>query len=348
MDQRMKDIALGMSEAAGAWSTHYRDKNTGRPVTLAQHPYMSIITSSADTINPATHQSEAFPDCPASLCTTPMTADVAHQPAFSYVPYLVTGDYYQLEELQFYANFSSFYNNPGYRQNAKGLVQADQVRAQAWGLRTISEAAYITPDNDPQKANFNSVVNANIDWFNATYTNNASANQLGALTNGYAIAYGDTGIAPWQDDFFTAVVGHMVELGFTNAQPLLTWKSKFVTDRMVGTGFCWIDATMYSMNVRASGTAPFYTTMAQVYQANNPASITQLACGSAAMATALQLPVGEMVGAVSTDGEQAIMQPALAYAVGVNANAAKAWSIFAGRAYKPDYSSSPQYDIVPR
>jgi hypothetical protein len=349
MDQRMKDISTGMSEAAGAWSTHYRDKTTGRPVTLAQYPFMSVITNNSDTINPATGKSEAFPDCPATLCTTPMTADVAHQPAFSYVPYLVTGDYYQLEELQFWANFSSFYNNPSYRQNLKGLVQADQIRAQAWALRTIAEAAYITPDNDSEKANLNAIVNYNLDWYNNTYTNNSAANSLGVLLNGYVLEYdSSTGLAPWQDDFFTSIVGRMVELGFTKAQPLLTWKSKFVVDRMVGTGFCWIEASQYSMKVRDTATSPYYTSIGQIYKAINSADFTQLACGSSAMATSLGLRTGEMVGGVTANGQQAIMQPALAYTVGVNANGAKAWSAFAARPFKPNYAVEPQYAVVPR
>jgi hypothetical protein len=349
MDQRMKDISLGMSEAAGAWSIHYRDKNSGRPVTLAQYPYMSTIVSGGDTINPATKQSEAFPACPDTVCSTPMTADSAHQPAFAYLPYLVTGDYYHLEELQFWANFSSFNSNPGYRESGKGLVQAGQVRAQAWSLRTIAEAAYITPDNDPQKANLNAIVNYNIDWYNTTYTNNAAANKLGIVVNGYAVEYdSNTGIGPWQDDFFTAAVGRMVELGFTNAQPLLTWKSKFVVDRMVGTGFCWIEGANYNLKVRDSASSPFYTSIAQVYLASNTSVFAQLACGSAEMASSLKLRVGEMTGDLSTSGQQADMQPALAYAVGVNAGGAKAWSIFAGRTYKPDFTAGPQYAVVPR
>jgi hypothetical protein len=338
-----------MSEVAGAWSTHYRDKNTGRPVTLTSYPYMSVLTSSNDTINPVTNQREAFPDCPTTLCTTPMTADTAHQPALSYVPYLMTGDYYHLEELQFYANWSSFYGNPAYRQGAKGLVKPDQVRAQAWTLRTLAEAAYITPDNDPQKANFTSIVKNNIDWYNATYTNNAAANKLGFLDHDDIVGYdAGLGIAPWQDDFFTQTVGHMVELGFTTAQPLLAWKSKYVVDRMVGTGFCWVQASLYSMKVRPTATSPLYTTIGQVYLANVTPEVAQLQCGSAAMGTALGLRAGDMVSDFSPIGGQSIMQPALAYSVGANANGAKAWSQYAARPYKADFASQPQFAIVPR
>lgn len=349
MDQRMHDVAIGMSQAAGSWSIHYRDKATGRPVTLSQYPYLSANTRGYETLNPATNKLEAFPECPAASCATPAQADTAHQPAFSYVPYLLTGDYYHLEELQFWANWSSYNISPNYREIGKGLVIGDQVRGQAWTLRTVTEAAYITPDNDPQKANFTAVLNHNIDWYSNTYSKNTGPNKLGVITNGYALEYNsNTSIAPWQDDFFTMVTGRMVELGFTKAQPLLEWKSKFVVDRMATSGFCWIMAPAYNLKLRDTSAAPFYTTINQVYQNSFASNVTTLSCASAAMGNAFQIRPGEMIDGLSTNGMQAIMQPALAYASGVNANGAKAWSVFAARPYKPDFSVEPQYAILPR
>lgn len=348
MDQRMKDVAVGMSDIAGTWPAHYRDKNTGRPVTLASYPYMSVISSGGDTINPATKKSEAFPACPESVCAQPLAADTAHQPSFSYVPYLLTGDYYHLEELQFWANFSSFRSNPNYRAAGKGILLDEQVRALAWSLRTLAEAAYITPDNDPQKSNFTTIVNNNIEWYDAQYTNNPAANKLGVIVNGYSIVYENVNaLAPWQDDMLTGVLGHVVELGFTNAQPFLAWKTKFAVDRMVGAGFCAIQAPAYNLFVRDSEKAPMYTTIAQVYKASTGTS-SQLACDSAALATALQVRPGEMVGGLSPIGQQGIMQPALAYAVGINPNGAKAWAQFSARQFKPNYTFEPNYAIVPR
>jgi hypothetical protein len=350
MDQRLKAIALGMSEQAGSWSSHYRNKDTGRPVTLAEYPYATVLNAASDSTNPATKKPEMFPVCPTALCTTPMLADTSHQAAFSYLPYLVTGEYYHLEELQFWANFSSITSSPpGYRLGGKGLLKSDQLRGQAWSLRTIAEAAYITPDNDPQKANFAAIINNNIDWYDANYTNNPSANKLGVIDFGYAIVYdGGTGLAPWQDDFFTAMIGHMVELGFSRAKPLLTWKSKFVVDRMVGDGYCWIQAPAYSMKVRDTATSPLYTTIAQVYKANFPSTFTNLACASAEMAANLKMGVGAMTGYVTGESSQSIMRPALAYAASVNPNGKKAWELYAKRPFQPDYSVEPEYAIVPR
>lgn len=348
MDQRMKNISIGMSELAGSWSAHYRNKNTDRPVTLAEYPYMTAIAKASDTYNKTTKKQEAFPPCPKAMCETPMKADTAHQPALSYLPYLVTGDYYHLEELQFWANFNSFYGSPGYRQNVKGLVKADQVRGQAWSLRTIAEAAYITPDNDPQKTVLNAIVNHNIDWYDSNYTNNPAANKLGVLDHGSMSYAGGNGVAPWQDDFFTNTVGRLVELGYTRAQPFLAWKSKFVVDRMVGDGFCWIQASMYAMKLRDSVTSGIYPTIADVYRANNTAEFLQLDCASQAMADSLGRKLGSMVEYSSVDGGQSIMRPALAYSSATQAKGKQAWLKYQARPIQPDFATSPQYAIVPR
>ncbi len=352
MDRRAKEVTLGTADLAGSWSSHYRDKNTGRPVSLADYPYMTILGNRTDTMNPVTKKLEAFPLCATTTsCTTPNNHDTSHQPAFAYLPYLVTGDFYYLEELQFWAMFNSFSSNPGYRENIKGLVRSDQVRGQAWSLRTIGEAAYITPDADKLKPQLMNLVKHNLDYFNATYTNNAAANKLGVITNGYSVVYNNsTGLAPWMDDFFTSAIGHLNELGFTSARPLLEWKARFPIGRMIDPGTCWITGAMYSMKVRDSATAPLYISIGEAWKASSTPEFAALACGSQAMATNLGLKVGEMTGysAVAT-GYPSNMQPALAYAADVGGSpGASAWTVFSARTVKPNYGLGPQFAIVPR
>jgi hypothetical protein len=352
MDKRAAKATMGTADLAGSWSAHYRDKNTGRPISLLDYPYMTIYGHSGDTMNPATKQYEAFPTCATTTaCNSPFTHDSAHEPAFAYLPYLVTGDYYYLEELQFWAMWNQFSSNPEYRQASKGLLQQEQVRAQGWSLRTLAEAAYITPDNDRLKSHFTQILASNLDWYNDTYTNNASANKLGIIINGYSLVYNDSkGMAPWQDDFFTSAVSHVAELGFDKATSLLQWKAKFPVDRMTAPGVCWIDGTIYSMNVRDSATSPLYTTMAEAYNASHTADFVNLACASSAMATALNLKVGEMTGySDATAGYPSNMQPALAAAADSLGTAGKAaWALFMSRTVKPDYRTAPQFAIVPR
>jgi hypothetical protein len=356
MDRRAKDVMLGMGDLSGSWPTHYRDKVTGKPISLVDYPRMTLYPASSDSYNSVAGRQEAMPTC-TTVCNNSNVADTAHEPAFNFLPYLLTGDYYYLEELMFYSMWNVGAGNPVYRQFEKGLVYSDQVRAQAWTLRNIADAAYVLPDDEPMKAHFASILNANLAWFNTTYTNNIGANPFGALTNGYAYSYNsETGIAPWQDDFFTSVIGHAAERGFAGAPELLQWKAKFPVGRMTAPGYCWILGSAYALNLRPTNASPVYATFADVYQASNSAALLATACGSAQMASVLQtetatpMIAGAMTGyPTSPMGFPANMQPALAYAKDSGiANSTAAWNQYSVRQMKPDYSDNPQFAIIPR
>jgi hypothetical protein len=352
MDKRAKDAMLGTADLGGSWSSHYRDKNTDRPISVIDFPYMTILGNPGDTHNPVTNKRESFPACAAGAsCATPNIHDSSHQPGLAYLPYLVTGDYYYLEELQFWAAYNILESNPGYRENIKGLFRSTDVRGQAWDMRTLAQVTYITPDKDSLKEKFNRVLTSNLDWYNQTYTNNPGANVFRVIDTVTGMVYNNRrGVAPWQDDFFTAAIGHAAELGFQKAQALLKWKASAPVMRMTDPAMCWIDASLYAMNIRDSETSPMYTTMAQVVAASQSAEFRALACGSTDMAKHLGLAVGEMTGySSSIAGYPSNMQPALAYAADAGApNSGAAWAKFMSRTVKPNYGLGPQFAIVPR
>ncbi|HEX8612111.1 MAG TPA: hypothetical protein VF800_12560, partial [Telluria sp.] len=381
MDERAKEVTVGLSDLSGSWPMHYRDKVTGQPVSIFEYPYVRDQRISSDSYNRELKRWEDMPQCtPAIECATPYTPDTSHHPSFSYLPYLVTGDTYHLDELHFWANWNLVNQNPGYRKYATGLVKSHQVRGQAWALRSLTQAAYIAPDDHPLKGYFNKIVDNNLDWYTTTYVT-ANSNQLGFLDNsGFAaVAYTGpggpkTGMAPWQDDFFTASVGQAHELGFTKSKPLLDWKARFPVGRMTAPGYCWVDGAVYALSVRATETSPYFTTFAQAWQATmRAANNTDLVnstgqryvdqpCGSQLQAdwrTQLDRDnkvgrtawlAGEMTGyASSAEGFPSNMQPALAMAAGSGIpNARAAWDIFTKRTVKPDYTQRPQFAIVPR
>jgi hypothetical protein len=352
MDPTAKQISLDTADMAGSWPVHYRDQNTDRPVSLFDYPYITASDPNiGDSINPATHKPEMLPlcvvDCPSSNI---LHADTAHTPEHTYLPYLVTGDHFYLEELEYWAMWAVMATNPGYRNYGQGLVHRTQVRGQAWSLRTLADAAYIVPDQDPFKQQFQTLLDNNLNWYNGNYVNSLPDNTLGFITE-YAMDYNNgIGMSPWQDDFFTSAVGRAAELGFAKANTLLGWKARFPIARMTDPGFCWIFGSAYSLNTRASSTSPFYTSMANVYTATEPTTLTGLACASPAMASALKLTTGEMVGySYSALGYPANMQPALAYAADSGSSGgAAAWAVFMGRHILPDYTQTPGFAIVPR
>jgi hypothetical protein len=381
MDERAKEVTVGLSDLSGSWPIHYRDKVTGQPVSIVDYPYIRDVRISSDSYNRALDRWENMPQCtPAAECATPYTPDTAHHPSFSYLPYLVTGDTYHLDELHFWANWNLITQNPGYRRHASGLVMSHQVRGQAWALRSLTQAAYIAPDDHPLKGYFNKIVDNNIDWYTTTYVT-GNSNQLGFLDNsgGSAVIYSGpggrrTGVASWQDDFFTASVGQAVELGFTKSKALLDWKARFPVGRMTAPGYCWVDGAEYALAVRATDTSPYFTTFSQAWQATlRAADNTDLVnstgqryvdqpCGSQLQADwrtqrdrdekRARAPwvAGEMTGyASSAEGFPANMQPALAMAASTGIpNGRAAWEVFSKRALKPDYSKRPQFAIVPR
>lgn len=361
MDPRAKKVTLGTGDLAGTWSMHYRDKNTDLPVSLIDYPYMTILGTPGDTKNPKTGQREVFPTLVKDKSSTPFKHDTSHQPSMAYLPYLVTGDYYYLEELQFWATYNVFMSNPGWRKNVQGLVADDQVRGQAWSMRTLGEAAYITPDSHPLKLHFLQILKSNLGYYNATFSGNVKANKLGVLDMKSAHVYAEdtddngeadkkTAVAPWQDDFFTQSIGHLVDLGFEDALPLLQWKSKFPMGRMNDEGFCWMLGANYTMAIRDTETSPVYDNFRKVYVATIGKKIAAMPCGSDELAKALGQKPGDMGGYSSTPiGYPSNMQPALAYAAdycGGPGN--KAWARFMSRSIKPNYSLSPQFAIVPR
>jgi hypothetical protein len=352
MDLRAKKVTLGTADLAGSYSMHYRDKRSGRPVSLLDYPYMTIYGLQGDTRNPSSGKLEAFPACAAvDACASTNAHDVPHQPSLAYLPYLVTGDYYYLEELQFWAMYNVFSSNPAYRENRKGLIKPFQVRGQAWALRTLAHAAWITPDNDPLKKHFTQFLDNNLNWYNAAYTDNPQANRLHVLNNGPVMAYGNgTGLAPWQDDFFTSAVGHAAELGYTKAEKLLVWKARFAVQRMINENACWIDAAVYEMKVRDTPDSPLYNTIWEAYRATHTPAVAALPCGGPEMAAAFKIRPGEMTGHSSAvEGFPSNMQPALAYAAGaLGEDGREACERFMARSVKPDYGLGPQFAIVPR
>ena len=342
MDRRAYIASLRNADGGSTYSSHYRDEATGYPATTDNHPNMQINNNTTTWV-------------PAVLSTSPHQWDIDHQPALAYVPYLISGDYYYLEELQFWTEANMFSVSPGTRQSMIGL----QVRGQAWSLRTLGQAAYITPDTHPLKQHLIDKVKLYVSKFDEQYTNNASANKLGViwsmddldapdkLSNAY--------FTVWMDDYLTWAAGYLVELGFNEAIPFRNWKTKFPVDRMSGSSYCWQVATPSQLKMGEG--LVWYPDIATVYQNNFPAALTSLTCGTSAYADWIRVNRNEagfqsnemMPYGDSTEGHPMKLQIALAIAVDAGtANADIGWNRLITRANQPNYATNPKYAIVPR
>lgn len=350
-DLRAQRAVILNGEAGGSYSVHYQTRQTWAPLSIKNHPYVSIIANPGDMTDPKTGQSQALPKCSGD-CRSPYKAEYAHMPSVAYLPYLITGDYYFLQELEQWANWHEIWMNPDYRKYSQGMLfPHGQLRGQSWSLRELAYAAYIAPDADPMKSYFHRIVENNLDYLRLTYADNSQANRLHFVSDWGAVIYnGKRGIAPWQQDFFNSVLDQLMRTGFHQARPILKWFSKFPVGRMTAPGYCWISGAVYSLNVRDEEHAPFYSTFKQAYDNSVPKAAQRAPCNSVAMAKALHLKhKGEMAGyAYEPTGFPSNMQPALAAAVDAGADGAdQAWKLFMSRGIKPNYANYPNFAIVP-
>ncbi|WP_235578692.1 hypothetical protein [Rhodanobacter sp. Root627] len=378
---------LANTDALGAYSIHYRDEQTGLPVSIQKHPQVTILNwAAADRMaaeggkKGTAYKADTLQNClnnhVVNTCKTawystgnPNIWDDAHQPSAAYVPYLVTGDYYYMSELAFSASYNELISNESYREFSKGLIDRahGQVRGKAWVLREMADAAWLLPNSHPLQAEFTAdVENSLIDW-NAKYTNNPNANSLGLMDNGtvYSMNGGSSnGMAPWQHNFLTWSAGHAAELGFTGAAEFRNWLAKFEIGLMTDwqsnpeKGYCWLQASAYKIQVKdnAGNWLPTYTA---VYAATFP-TLSSLRCNSPAMvAEAGTLAkkswrIGEMAGYPdAATGFPANFQIGIAAAADSGLpNAQVAWNLFDSRRVKPwgntAYDNYPNFAVMPR
>ncbi len=360
-DDRARRATIGYGEQAGAWPMHYRDKTTGHPISIDTYPNASILGGSGIY--------GTFPAC-GGTCSTPLLPEASHHPSLAYLPYLITGDYYLMEELVFWGNWTLFYGESGRHGGSQGLLVWDQVRGQAWMLRTLAQAAYATPDSHPMKQYLVSKLQNNISYYRTNWVN---SNPLGYVTNtGAANWLGlDDWIATWMDDFLTWTFGHIVGLGFTEAQPVLAWKAKFPVGRLTDSGMCWVLASSYWPYVRgdryAGGTSSFVTDWTSfrrnlifgwdddAFRGTNAISgqeqtLFNAACGSSQMYSILGIGSGSMIGWDGPDAYAANLQAATAVAVEAGVpNAQAAFNRLTSRSAYPlsGYGSQPQWALFP-
>ena len=141
---------MAQGEAAGTVPWIMRDEKTGGPVDVLAYPKVSSYSAKGGTPYIATVEGPVYPNS-------------AHQPALAYVPFLLTGDPYHLKSLQFQATWNIVSQPWPYR------YRVGQVRAHAWSLRTLGQAAAVTPSSVPKwllpRAHWKQLLDMQRDWF---------------------------------------------------------------------------------------------------------------------------------------------------------------------------------------
>ncbi|MFZ6183913.1 hypothetical protein [Nannocystis pusilla] len=222
---RALQAVLVNSFAAGAWSVHIRDAETNAPPTFAAHPDLKLPQSSGDMYGGRAYYSGQYGT----------DWDISHGWLPGYVAYLVTGDWWHLEELQFFVKWVHFSSDVQSRMGAAGLmVRSLQPRGTAWQIRNCGMAAAITPDDDPERAGYAGAVGASFVWMRGYHTNT-----LGLVIEPDQMYWGDIGgERTWMSDYVVGSVAWVLDLKVidasqqADADAFMQWMGKGLVQRM--------------------------------------------------------------------------------------------------------------------
>ena len=372
-DKRAFNYMNANHDGAAVYPTHFRDEITKLPVTIDSYP--DSDTSDWSGANPR------FPRSATANTNNPGSF-TSHRPSIGYLAYLVTGDYYYLEEMQFWASYdlawtasyartgSAAYQAYASTNGSTGIFYDGTLRGTAWAYRNVAQAASITPDTDPLKSYFANKLNNNLAYHKWQYidANSPESNSLGMMyqagrNNPSSSIYGEYRM--WYDAFISWAFQYLVDLGVSNAIPMRDYKLKTPIGMMgiTKSESCFQWTPQYVSRVGPLSASPvYYATYREVYLATLASLVPEqsaaaaYSCGSPEMAAHMTTALGRTyVTNEMTGGQNNIyyyfsaMQPALAAAADSGLpGGATAWSRSLLSGIHPDYRDQPIWAVIPR
>ncbi|WP_439596813.1 carbohydrate-binding domain-containing protein [Falsiroseomonas sp.] len=262
-DARAAAYALGQAETASAVPWHFWDAANGRWLDTDAYPNLWLDGRGGNG-RPGDAGSKGLTQQLDSL--SGWSTDAAHQPDLSYVPYLMTGARWMLDNLQAQAAWNILGQWPDVRGgNADNVVDSNQVRGAAWSLRQIDEAALVSPDGSAEKAFFQEASAANYAWL-VSMIPEWTAKQ-GEAHGWVPGAYGTAGaLPPWQQDYFASTVIAAARQGNADAKTFLEWQSNFLVGRFMAEdeGFETRDGAAYLIAIGDATTGRIYTSWEEI------------------------------------------------------------------------------------
>ena len=285
--QRLADMLAGL-EGSASEPWHFRDATTGAPIDTVTYPNASM-GGGPGVASPWLGYGDG-------MIYPGVEVDTSHMPDKAYVPFLLHGDPYALEEMQFVANFTILNMNPGNRgTNSDWNLSNGALRGVAWCARNRARTTRCTPTSVPgwlkPKAYWQTMMDNHLAFLTNNFVNNAAAPYSGLHgmdddpTNSPAegvIPIG-TGVSPWQENYFSSSMGHIVEMGFSTWLPVFTWHIAYLVALNNGTSG-WNRSTpiLYHAALRASSSSPYVNTFTDFYNLNVALGVDGISTGSQA------------------------------------------------------------------
>jgi len=252
---------MANADAAGSVPWHFRDPKTNRVPTLDAHPKFWPDYRANEGKNG---------HGPIKTNVDGWKLDNAHQPDLSYVPYLITGDRYRLDELHAQLAYGLLSYNPRYRDDAAGNLSNEQVRGQAWVNRTHAYAAWVTPDDHPDKRYLVDKLRSRLLWYPAEYArNDKRGGPASHETAGWIQGPHPKGvISNWQQDFFAQSLAQAMQMDFGEARAVYGFTRRYQINRFLRADFNGRWSTAYRVIHSDEKTRVPFRTWREVAQVN--------------------------------------------------------------------------------
>jgi len=238
-DVSMRDTMLRMHQRWGRHQIHFWDDVEGRPVQVGPNAGQHAQSG----LNPDLGYNNYWAVTNQASWTTAGT-DCAHQPRCGFVPYLLTGRDWYLEELTFWASMCCGNGAAGYINSTDyNILSGDQTRAEGWAMMNVGLAASLIPDGTNMKSFFQGALARHLSY---TWDDHYAPGQvghtiLGAVNSRWPIQRNNIGaqdrwLVSWMNDFVQIGAVWLWKLGFDGSGSLADYSdySEYLCKWVVG------------------------------------------------------------------------------------------------------------------
>lgn len=246
-DYRIRDYVMGQAEASAGIPWHFWDQVNQSWLSVDRYPQVWLDPRGG---NPPTGLTQQVPS------QNGWNPESAHNPSLSYIPYLMTGTRFHLDQQNAVASWTIMGAWPGARLDAQALiVRWTQVRNGAWGLRDVFHASVANPDGTSHQTYFKKILDSNLSWMNSNSATWSSeqGEPYGYLPGEYGVA---GNMAPWQQDYLASSIVAIARSGNAKAKTYLNWSSNFLVERFLSSskGFNPRDGIAYNITYQNTKT----------------------------------------------------------------------------------------------
>lgn len=268
-DYRTREVALKQSDLASAWPMCFRETVTtkrllrtdtvnsgtglGLPISAADRKTTKLASADYGYGSTLIGDQLKVIGTNGGVAAAGWKPDAAHQPDAFATQYALTGDYFYLEQMHFWASWSVHVQNGAAYEfpYGRGPTGAEagfyfgEARAAGWMCRNRSLACFWTPDDHPMKECLTVMMDDGLahwegrmgitggsydghavyDWAYA-FNTPSHTNALHLMEKDTSIQNG--GQSPWMIHYCMVGLGRAVELGF-DASAILSWLSLYDT-----------------------------------------------------------------------------------------------------------------------